>query len=38
MEKVNVLGTEYKIIREEMKDAEYDGYCDYTSKIIKLIT
>ena len=38
MEKVNVLGTEYKIIREEMKDAEYDGYCDYTSKIIKLRT
>ncbi len=36
--KVNVLGTEYKIIREEMKDAEYDGYCDYTSKIIKLRT
>lgn len=32
------LGTEYKIIREEMKDAEYDGYCDYTSKIIKLRT
>ena len=38
MEKVNVLGTEYKIIREEMKDATYDGYCDYTFKTIKLRT
>ena len=32
MEKVNVLGTEYKIIREEMKDAEYDGYCIFHLK------
>ncbi len=26
MEKSKRIRTEYKIIREEMKDAEYDGY------------
>lgn len=36
MRTVNILGTEYRIIEEEFKDEEYDGYCDYTSKEIHI--
>lgn len=35
---VNILGTEYAIIKEELKDVEYDGFCDYTSKEIHIRT
>lgn len=31
---VNVLGTEYKIKRRKLMDADYDGYCDPTNKLI----
>ena len=33
---VNILGTEYKVIREQFKDKDSDGYCDYTSREIKI--
>lgn len=33
---VDILGEEYKIIREEFKNDECDGYCDYTSKEIHI--
>lgn len=36
MQKVNILGTEYKVIREPFKDKDIDGYCDYTSKEIRI--
>lgn len=36
METVDILGTNYKIIYEEFKDADEDGYCDFTSKEIHL--
>ena len=32
--RILILGTLYKIKYEELKDADYDGYCDYTSKKI----
>ena len=32
----DILGTEYRIIKEEFKDEECDGYCDYTSKEIHI--
>ena len=32
----DILGTEYRIIQEEFKDEECDGYCDYTSKEIHI--
>ena len=34
--KVNILGTEYRIIEEEFCDKDLDGYCDYTSKEIHI--
>ena len=34
--KINVLGTEYTVEYLEMKDEDYDGYCDYTSKHIAI--
>lgn len=34
--KVNILGTEYTIDYTELKDKEYDGYCDMSSKHIVL--
>ena len=36
MTTVNILGTEYKVYREPFKDKDVDGYCDYTSKEIKI--
>lgn len=36
MEKVNVLGTEYKIVREQFADKDEDGFCDYTSREIHI--
>ena len=30
MTTVNILGTEYKVIRESFADEDTDGYCDYT--------
>lgn len=36
MEKVNVLGTDYKIIEEPFSDKGEDGYCDYTSHEIHI--
>lgn len=36
MTTVNILGTEYKVIREPFKDKDSDGYCDYTSREIKI--
>ena len=33
---VNILGTEYKVFREEFGDDDCDGYCDYTSRTIKV--
>ena len=36
MTTVNILGTEYKVIRESFADADTDGYCDYTSREIKI--
>ena len=36
MRTVKILGTEYRIIEEEFKDEECDGYCDYTSKEIHI--
>lgn len=36
--KIDVLGTKYKIIYEEMGNAGYDGFCDNTSKEIHLRT
>lgn len=33
-----ILGTQYRIIEEEFKDQNIDGYCDYTSKEIHLRT
>lgn len=35
---VNILGTEYKVIREEFGDKDYDGFCDHTDKTIKIRT
>lgn len=32
--KVDVLGTEYVIKNKKLKDADVDGYCDDTSKVI----
>ena len=34
MKTINVLGAEYKIIIEEFKNSDTDGYCDYTSREI----
>ena len=35
MEKrILILGTLYKIKYKNLKDADYDGYCDYTSRTI----
>ena len=31
---IDILGTEYEIIKKKMHDEDYDGYCDYTSKKI----
>ena len=36
MTTVNILGTEYKVIREPFKDKDIDGYCDYTSREIRI--
>ena len=36
MQKVNILGTEYEIIREAFEDETIDGFCDYTAHIIKV--
>lgn len=36
MTTVNILGTEYKVIREPFKDKGVDGYCDYTSREIRI--
>lgn len=36
MKTINILGTQYKIIKEEMKDGDTDGFCDYTSKEIHI--
>ena len=36
MTTVNILGTEYKVYREKIKDKDVDGYCDYSSKEIKI--
>ena len=36
MTTVNILGTEYKVIRESFADEDTDGYCDYTSREIKI--
>lgn len=32
--KVNILGTEYKIVLKELKDSDVDGFTDYTEKAI----
>ena len=34
---VNILGTEYKVIREQFKDKDSDGYCDYTSMKLEIL-
>ena len=34
MKTINVLGTEYKIIIEEFKHSDTDGYCDYPEEKI----
>lgn len=31
---VDILGTQYKIKRKKLKDANVDGWCDNTSKLI----
>lgn len=31
---IDILGTEYEIIKKKMHDEDCDGYCDYTSKKI----
>ena len=31
---INALGTQYNVTKEIFKDADEDGYCDYTSKEI----
>ena len=36
MRTVNILGTEYRIIKEDFNGEECDGYCDYTSKEIHI--
>lgn len=36
MTTVNILGTEYKVIGEPFKDKDIDGYCDYTSREIRI--
>ena len=36
MQKVNILGTEYEIIREAFEEETIDGFCDYTAHIIKV--
>lgn len=36
MTTVNILGTEYKVIREPFADKDIDGYCDYTSREIRI--
>lgn len=33
---VNILGTEYKVIREPFADKDIDGCCDYTSREIRI--
>lgn len=33
---VNILGTEYKVLREKFGDDGIDGCCDYTSRTIKI--
>lgn len=35
-DRVNVLGTEYEIRYEELKEEDADGYCDPTSKVITI--
>ena len=32
--KINVLGTEYELEKRVLRDADEDGFCDYTSKHI----
>jgi hypothetical protein len=32
--RILILGTLYKIKYRNLKDADYDGYCDYTSRTI----
>lgn len=32
--KINIMGTIYKIKRKKLKDADFDGWCDNTSKTI----
>ena len=34
MKKINVLGTEYTVEYQDLKDEGIDGFCDYTSKRI----
>lgn len=36
MQKVNILGTEYEIIRESFEEETIDGFCDYTAHVIKI--
>lgn len=36
MQKVNILGTEYEIIREAFEEETIDGFCDYTAHVIKI--
>lgn len=36
MTTVNILGTEYKVIREPFSNKDIDGYCDYTSREIRI--
>ena len=36
MQKVNILGTEYEIIRESFEEETIDGFCDYTAHAIKI--
>lgn len=31
---IDILGTEYKIVKRKFGDNDCDGYCDYTSKKI----
>ncbi len=35
---VNILGTEYEIVFVELKDADFDGDCDNTSRRIRIRT
>lgn len=36
--RILILGTLYKIKYRNLKDADYDGYCDYTSRTIVIRT